>query len=130
MSGFALVGLEPFVINEPLQKCDGNKPACGRCIANHRPDDCEYATGAEVTRSRLLEENIALLEARIRELENPGEAAPSVQLYDLGRQTAAASMSRIPGHGPGVALYPTGMVQPAGEHLFTPVSTQLSFERS
>ncbi|PIL27471.1 transcription factor [Ganoderma sinense ZZ0214-1] len=94
-------------------KCDGNKPACGRCIANHRPDDCEYATGAEVTRSRLLEENIALLEARIRELENPGEVAPSVQLYDLGRQPAAPSTSRTQSHGPAIALYPAGMVQPA-----------------
>ncbi|KAI0777643.1 hypothetical protein BD413DRAFT_185715 [Trametes elegans] len=75
-------------------RCDGNKPACGRCLANNRPDDCEYAVGGEVTRSRLLEENIALLEARIRELENPSEA-PSVRLHDPRRQDAAA------GSGPG-----------------------------
>ncbi|KAI8970554.1 hypothetical protein BD414DRAFT_427596 [Trametes punicea] len=62
-------------------RCDGIKPACGRCIANSRPDDCEYAVGGEVTRSRLLEENIALLEARIRELENPSES-PSVRLHN------------------------------------------------
>ncbi|CDO75378.1 hypothetical protein BN946_scf184335.g4 [Trametes cinnabarina] len=71
-------------------KCDGNKPACGRCLANNRPDDCEYAVGGEVTRSRLLEENIALLEARIKELENPLEA-PSVRLHDPRRQSNTAS---------------------------------------
>ncbi|RPD65437.1 hypothetical protein L226DRAFT_567324 [Lentinus tigrinus ALCF2SS1-7] len=102
-------------------KCDGNKPACGRCIANNRPDDCEYATGAEVTRSRLLEENIALLEARIKELENPGETAPSVQLHDPRRQasTSAAGPSRLlmPAMaGPsGIPLYPASMGPPVGE---------------
>ncbi|KAI1798255.1 hypothetical protein LXA43DRAFT_19782 [Ganoderma leucocontextum] len=107
-------------------KCDGTKPACGRCIANHRPDDCEYATGADVTRSRLLEENIALLEARIRELENPGEAAPSVQLYDLGRQTAAACSTRTPAQDPGISssLYPTGMVQPVA-HIPDPTPQEV-----
>ncbi|TBU42090.1 hypothetical protein BD309DRAFT_867035 [Dichomitus squalens] len=94
-------------------KCDGNKPACGRCIANNRPDDCEYATGAEVTRSRLLEENIALLESRIRELENPTEGTPSVQLHDPRKHTAAPSQTRTPASGPSVALYPVGVVQPA-----------------
>ncbi|KAI9063679.1 hypothetical protein FKP32DRAFT_1650862 [Trametes sanguinea] len=73
-------------------KCDGNKPACGRCLANNRPDDCEYAVGGEVTRSRLLEENIALLESRIKELENPSDA-PSVRLHDPRRQTSTAAGS-------------------------------------
>ncbi|OJT07742.1 hypothetical protein TRAPUB_1334 [Trametes pubescens] len=75
------------------QRCDGNKPACGRCLANGRPDDCEYAVGGEVTRSRLLEENVALLEARIRELENPNETTPSVRLHDPRRQDAPAAGS-------------------------------------
>ncbi|OSD07980.1 hypothetical protein PYCCODRAFT_1463240 [Trametes coccinea BRFM310] len=73
-------------------KCDGNKPACGRCLANNRPDDCEYAVGGEVTRSRLLEENIALLESRIKELENPSDA-PSVRLHDPRRQSSTAAGS-------------------------------------
>ncbi|KAI0696778.1 hypothetical protein C8T65DRAFT_743467 [Cerioporus squamosus] len=100
-------------------KCDGNKPACGRCIANNRPDDCEYATGAEVTRSRLLEENIALLESRIKELESPGEGTPSVQLHDPrrhGGMSSAAGPSRLPMPavaGPsGIPLYPTSMGPP------------------
>ncbi|KAI0826659.1 hypothetical protein BC628DRAFT_1410246 [Trametes gibbosa] len=71
-------------------RCDGNKPACGRCVSNGRPDDCEYAVGGEVTRSRLLEENIALLEARIRELENPHETT-SVRLHDPRRHEAVAA---------------------------------------
>ena len=117
------IGDESFADVRP-QKCDGNKPACGRCLANNRPDDCEYATGAEVTRSRLLEENIALLEARIRELENPGETPPSVQLHDPRRHgTASAGPSRMvtpAGVGlSGVPLYPT-MAPPTGETRMGP----------
>ncbi|KAI0674261.1 hypothetical protein C8Q78DRAFT_989256 [Trametes maxima] len=75
-------------------RCDGNKPACGRCLANGRPDDCEYAVGGEVTRSRLLEENIALLEARIKELENPSEPR-SVRLHDpRGQEAVGMGSSR------------------------------------
>ncbi|KAI0635147.1 hypothetical protein C8Q77DRAFT_1156484 [Trametes polyzona] len=95
-------------------RCDGNKPACGRCIANGRPDDCEYAVGGEVTRSRLLEENIALLESRIRELENPNEA-PSVRLHDPRRQdasTAGASQGNMPGPSSMQQLV-SGVAQPS-----------------
>lgn len=35
-----------------------------------------------LTKTQMLEENIALLEARIRELENPSEAASSIRLHD------------------------------------------------
>ncbi|RDX54452.1 hypothetical protein OH76DRAFT_1340989 [Lentinus brumalis] len=112
-------------------KCDGNKPACGRCIANNRPDDCEYATGAEVTRSRLLEENIALLEARIKELESPGEGAPSVQLHDPRRHASTSSStgpSRLPMPamaGPsGIPLYPTSMAPPVA-HVPEPTPQEI-----
>ncbi|KAH9896834.1 hypothetical protein C8Q73DRAFT_744734 [Cubamyces lactineus] len=96
-------------------KCDGNKPACGRCIANNRPDDCEYAVGGEVTRSRLLEENIALLEARIRELENPAEA-PSVRLHDPRRQSDATAGPSRSGHPEisSMQLCPPAMPPPTG----------------
>ncbi|KAI0371911.1 hypothetical protein BV20DRAFT_964552 [Pilatotrama ljubarskyi] len=93
-------------------RCDGNRPACGRCVANNRPDDCEYAVGGEVTRSRLLEENIALLEARIHELENPGEA-PSMRLHNPHRQESAsgsASRTQVAGASH-FQLHPPGMPQ-------------------
>ncbi len=64
------------------QRCDGAKPACGQCIMKRRTEDCEYTNVQGLTRSQMLEENIAILESRIRELENPGETAPSVRLYD------------------------------------------------
>lgn len=74
-----------------------------------------------MTRSRLLEENIALLEARIKELENPGESTPSVQLHDPRRQGSASSAgpSRLPTSAvastSSIPLYPASMGLPVGE---------------
>ncbi|KIP11315.1 hypothetical protein PHLGIDRAFT_124964 [Phlebiopsis gigantea 11061_1 CR5-6] len=62
-------------------RCDGVKPACGQCVSKRREEDCEYTSDTQgLTRTQLLEENISLLEARIRELENPSEAS-SVKLH-------------------------------------------------
>lgn len=80
------------------QKCDGARPVCGQCTAKRRPDDCEYTTGQGLTRSQMLEENIALLETRIRELENRDTSAPSVRLMaapqapPMSPTTAAAAL--------------------------------------
>jgi hypothetical protein len=49
-------------------------PACSRCVKAGHAEDCEYQTEDGLTTSQLLEDNIAKLEARIRELEQP--AAP------------------------------------------------------
>ena len=62
--------------------------------------------------------------ARIRELENPGETPPSVQLHDPRRHgTASAGPSRMvtpAGAGlSGVPLYPT-MAPPTGETRMGP----------
>ena len=81
-----------------LQRCDGNKPACGQCIAKARSEDCEYTSDLQgLTKTQMLEENITLLEARIRELENPAEASSSVRL-----------------HNP-IALVPASALQPSEE---------------
>lgn len=63
------------------QRCDGNQPVCGQCVNKGRQEDCEYTTAPGLTRTQLLEENIALLEARIKELENPEEGT-SIKLHD------------------------------------------------
>ncbi|KAJ3552243.1 hypothetical protein NM688_g4253 [Phlebia brevispora] len=48
-------------------RCDGARPACSQCVRSNL-EDCEYIDGGP-TQSQLLEQNIAELEARIRELE-------------------------------------------------------------
>ncbi|KAI0058715.1 hypothetical protein BV25DRAFT_1810255 [Artomyces pyxidatus] len=63
-------------------KCDGVRPVCGPCSRSNRSDDCEYTDGQGRTRTQILEENIAQLEARIHELENPESASASVTLHD------------------------------------------------
>ncbi|OCH88014.1 hypothetical protein OBBRIDRAFT_758881 [Obba rivulosa] len=74
-------------------RCDGSKPVCGQCIGRNSPADCEYTDGSHMTRSQMLEENIALLEARIHELEYPDETPPSVRLsnpHTTGVEVTAA----------------------------------------
>ena len=57
-----------------LQRCNAARPFCIQCYNKGKPDDCEYPGDIQgLTRTQMLEENIALLEARIRELENPAE---------------------------------------------------------
>ncbi|KAH9033705.1 hypothetical protein EDB83DRAFT_2417663 [Lactarius deliciosus] len=55
---------------------------CGPCSRANRPDDCEYTDGHGRSRTQMLEETIARLEARIEELENPNSNPGSVMLHD------------------------------------------------
>ncbi|KAF4601613.1 hypothetical protein EYR40_004811 [Pleurotus pulmonarius] len=52
-------------------KCDGVRPICGQCMRGDRAEDCEYAANSSYSRTQGLEDTIARMEARIRELENP-----------------------------------------------------------
>ena len=64
------------------QKCDGQKPICGPCLAHPRDDDCEYTDGPGRSRTKVLEDTVSRLEARLQELEHPESSTPSVQLHD------------------------------------------------
>lgn len=44
--------------------------------------DCEYNEGNRRPRTLTLEEEIARLQARVKELENPDSTTPAVTLYD------------------------------------------------
>ncbi|KAF9653432.1 hypothetical protein BDM02DRAFT_1910321 [Thelephora ganbajun] len=59
-------------------RCDGEKPVCGPCA--RRSDECEYTDRPGPTKTQVLEEHIAFLENRIRDLENPAESSSSVFL--------------------------------------------------
>uniref|UniRef100_D8QBP2 Zn(2)-C6 fungal-type domain-containing protein n=1 Tax=Schizophyllum commune (strain H4-8 / FGSC 9210) TaxID=578458 RepID=D8QBP2_SCHCM len=77
-------------------RCDGIKPACQQCVRAKKADCCEYDDGKGKTRTQLLRENIARLEARIRELEDPDSVPahpPSIQLQQ--RKTSGSSPSSL-----------------------------------
>ncbi|KAG6334035.1 hypothetical protein ID866_5052 [Astraeus odoratus] len=63
-------------------RCDGLRPTCTQCIRGDRAMDCEYTDGNRRPRTLDLEEEVARLQSRIQELENPGSTAPSVTLHD------------------------------------------------
>ncbi|KAL5477026.1 hypothetical protein ACEPAI_3213 [Sanghuangporus weigelae] len=52
--------------------------ACIRC----RADDCEYTDNQSITRTQLLEENVARLESRLQELEGRTDSSQSLTLHD------------------------------------------------
>lgn len=54
-------------------KCDCAHPVCSQCVRFGRERDCEYSEKDQKTRTELLEEQIAVLKARVIELEDaPG----------------------------------------------------------
>ncbi|KAI0058127.1 hypothetical protein BV25DRAFT_1912800 [Artomyces pyxidatus] len=63
-------------------RCDGAKPACQQCQRAKKADLCEYDDGKGKTRTQVLRETIAKLEARIKELEDPDRASTSITLFD------------------------------------------------
>ncbi|KAG6865632.1 hypothetical protein C0991_000801 [Blastosporella zonata] len=63
-------------------KCDGVKPICGACRKHPKLDDCEYSDGPGRSRTKVLEDTVGRLEARLHELEHPGETTPSVTLHE------------------------------------------------
>lgn len=78
-------------------RCDGIKPACQQCVRAKKGDACEYDDGKGKTRTQLLRENIARLEERIRELEDPESFAthrPSLHLQQQ-RKTSGSSPSSL-----------------------------------
>ncbi|KAJ7908998.1 Zn(2)-Cys(6) binuclear cluster domain-containing protein [Mycena leptocephala] len=62
-------------------KCDGERPKCGQCARSIGFQDCEFVEDGP-TRTQILEEQIALLEARIEELEKPQELRSTLVLHN------------------------------------------------
>ncbi|KLO16069.1 hypothetical protein SCHPADRAFT_823743, partial [Schizopora paradoxa] len=66
-------------------KCDGVRPICSQCIDSGREMDCEYTDSFNSTRTELLEDYLAQLQQRARELEagrsSRGHTNPNVQPY-------------------------------------------------
>ncbi|KAJ7249185.1 hypothetical protein B0H12DRAFT_1122241 [Mycena haematopus] len=59
-------------------RCDGARPICGPCTRVPKDDECEFTDGH--SRTKELQATINRLQARVKELENPGDVLPSVTL--------------------------------------------------
>ncbi|KAF9232523.1 hypothetical protein BU15DRAFT_81150 [Melanogaster broomeanus] len=105
-------------------KCDGARPICTQCFRGDRAVDCEYTDGNRRPRTLVLEEEIARLSARVQELQNPQNVAPSVELYPpytpLG--TPSPSISRDHYQALGVTSSPTSRL------VTSSVDTGLAFD--
>ncbi|KAJ7594081.1 hypothetical protein C8J56DRAFT_776345 [Mycena floridula] len=63
-------------------KCGGERPKCAQCLTANRPDDCEYRDAHGLSNIGFLEDNIARLELRLKELESPVQADSIVLLQN------------------------------------------------
>ncbi|KAI6126511.1 hypothetical protein F5141DRAFT_341871 [Pisolithus sp. B1] len=77
-------------------RCDGIRPTCTQCLRGGRAIDCEYTDGTQRPRTLVLEEDIARLQARIRELEDPQTSTPSVTLQNPYGQPPQPTMAHQP----------------------------------
>ncbi|KAK7048805.1 fungal-trans domain-containing protein [Favolaschia claudopus] len=63
-------------------KCDGGRPECKNCLTSLGFRDCEYGDDGP-TQSQVLQEQIAIVEARIEELQHPQKNPPdTIRLFD------------------------------------------------
>jgi len=75
-----------------LEKCDCVRPVCGQCVRFNRERDCEFTDGDQRSRTQILEENIAVLQARLRALEHPGsEPSTSISMIQGSRESRSTS---------------------------------------
>ncbi|TFK39826.1 hypothetical protein BDQ12DRAFT_603499 [Crucibulum laeve] len=78
-------------------KCDGVKPICGPCRRHPKDDECEYSDGPGRSRTKVLEDTVSRLEARLHELEHPETSTPSVTLHDpYGQYHETQRLSKSP----------------------------------
>ncbi|KAH9949952.1 hypothetical protein B0H21DRAFT_725428 [Amylocystis lapponica] len=95
-------------------RCDSARPVCGPCVRAHRECDCEYTDGPTRSRTQVLEEEIAILEARIHELEHPGAPPVTVSLHEP-RNGSPATLSLSSHSSSSSASPPHSAVQPKAD---------------
>ncbi|KAL0068100.1 hypothetical protein AAF712_004760 [Marasmius tenuissimus] len=71
-------------------KCDGAKPVCGPCLRAPKETECSYTD--HPTRTKILEQSVARLQARVRELEASGGGNSSNSSSE-GEQVEAVNIS-------------------------------------
>lgn len=53
-----------------LQKCTGTRPVCEQCTQMKRAHECQYDDSSKKSRTQTLREKVALLEAKLRDMED------------------------------------------------------------
>ncbi|KAL5536926.1 hypothetical protein ACEPAF_749 [Sanghuangporus sanghuang] len=76
-------------------KCDGLRPVCTQCSSRNRIDDCEYTDATSgPTRTQILEEQLARLQARVKELEKPGPSKAPVPTISISKPHTSGETSK------------------------------------
>ncbi|TFY60244.1 hypothetical protein EVJ58_g5273 [Rhodofomes roseus] len=63
-------GMACLCCRKRKMKCDGLRPVCTQCLKTNRGAECQYHEKKHVSRTQLLQQKVAKLEARLRELES------------------------------------------------------------
>lgn len=87
----------PSTLTATCQKCDGLRPVCTQCLKANRGTECQYHEKKHISRTQLLQQKVAKLEARLRELESE-QAEPS------GSSSSSSSPSPPPSQPDTISL--------------------------
>ncbi|KAI0072826.1 hypothetical protein K474DRAFT_1667317 [Panus rudis PR-1116 ss-1] len=90
-SGRAPKGKACLSCRRRKMRCDCTRPVCGQCVRFNRERDCEYTDGDQRSRTEILEEKIATLQARIRTLEGSMSSSSSLPLTSFPHSSASYS---------------------------------------
>ncbi|KDQ59691.1 hypothetical protein JAAARDRAFT_68290 [Jaapia argillacea MUCL 33604] len=74
-------------------KCDGDKPTCGQCRKAKRSQDCKYEDQKVKSRTRMLQEKVAALEKKVRQLEDQGDTDSPGSLGSPNMTSGSSSSS-------------------------------------
>lgn len=108
-------------------KCDCARPFCGQCIRFSRERDCEYTDGDQRSRTEILEENIAVLQARVRQLESNKGTAPGVPTSSVMSYGENPPIKRMDVSGSKVDVEPSAFAARELVEIFLPFALDLGF---
>ncbi|KZT03463.1 uncharacterized protein LAESUDRAFT_729034 [Laetiporus sulphureus 93-53] len=88
-------------------KCDGLRPVCTQCLKSNRGADCQYYEKKHISRTQLLQQKVAKLEARLRELES--EQSESASSSSSASASSSAPSPAAQPVNPGLLDYSDGL---------------------
>ncbi|EMD34354.1 hypothetical protein CERSUDRAFT_117232 [Gelatoporia subvermispora B] len=93
------------------QKCDGVRPVCTQCTKSSRTTTCQYVEKKQTSRTELLQQKVAKLEARLRELEaEQGEIPLECTPVASSSNSPGETLGNIPLHSDNYASSSTSIL--------------------
>ena len=96
-----------FILIPSSQKCTGTRPVCEQCTQMKRTHECQYDDTSKKSRTQILREKVAVLEAKLRDLEEESNLSNFfAPIYKSLPVNDHLSSPMIHHQGPGPSTFP------------------------